>query len=138
MKYPQVSFNAPHFLEDTPEKSDQWFAGEELAKAIAERLKAEDGIELEPWADVIAEDWGWCICLRSEGIRFFLGIGEDWEKKEKHWRVFIAKDFDLPLKLFKKQKLRDALHHLQEALSTCLKSIESAKDFEWFHMCKDT
>jgi hypothetical protein len=131
MKYPKVSFNASNFLEETPEQVDDWFAGEALAKTIAQNLANNEGIELQPESDVFAEDWGWCICLRSKGVSFFLGVGEDWDNEEKHWKVFVAKHFDLPLRLFKKKQLEDAVLHLRRALGANLASIESATEFEW-------
>ena len=134
MKYPEVSFNASDYLEETLEEVDGWFAGEELANAIAGTLQKKEGIQLQPKSDVIAEDWGWCICLKSKDISFFLGVGEDWETEDKHWRVFIAKDFDLPFRLFKKKKLEDASRHLQRALRITLASIDSANKFEWEHL----
>ena len=132
MKYPTVIFKSAAFSKEMPEDCDpdSWFAGKDLAKSLTQYLKKTPNFTFDKRTELIDEDWGWCVCLKVDGESFFLGVGEDWDE-DRDWKIFIAKDFDLIARIFRKKKLTGSVNCLKLAISDFLSKRSDVSEVTW-------
>ncbi|HKY19814.1 MAG TPA: hypothetical protein VJM31_01230 [Vicinamibacterales bacterium] len=94
--------------------------GKALAHWLAEQLSAAG---FSPGA-VIAEDFGWCVPLKSEPHSLYVACASTGEQSD-HWRVFAFAEGGLMARLLGKDKSSESLAILFTALRRCLESAPS-------------
>jgi len=100
--------------------------GQSLARWIAAQLQAR-GIEVK---DTIAEDWGWCVVVRTSPIRLNVAVSNV-EESTTRWRVFAFAERGL-LQMFKGSgDLKREAAALREQLDAVLQAAPEISDLVW-------
>lgn len=97
--------------------------GKGLAHWLAERLR-EAGV---PAQKVVAEDFGWCVHVRSNS-HFLYVVCANSNEGPNEWRVFAFADDSVVAKLMGKDKTAAALEALFQAVKQCLQSDPSVEN----------
>jgi hypothetical protein len=96
--------------------------GEDFARWLGERLRAQDVVPSEP----IQEDWGWVMLVPFQGSRFTLSIGvmdDSIGRTPAEWRVGVS--YEKPLngiRAWFKAPPREALSELADIVEQALRS----------------
>ena len=91
--------------------------GKALAQWLAEQLRATD---FSP-GEVIAEDFGWCVPVKSEPHSLYVACASTGEKPGE-WRVFAFAEGGVMARLLGKDRSAASLAALFTALRGCLES----------------
>lgn len=80
-----VSFVSTYFPIEAgeEEKTNPGVYGASLARWIADRLRAK-GVQVK---ETIAEDWGWCVIVKTAPIRLNVAVSNV-DGSKTHWCVF--------------------------------------------------
>jgi hypothetical protein len=97
--------------------------GKGLAHWLAERLR-EAGV---PAQKVVAEDFGWCVHVRSNSHLLYV-LCTNSQEDPNGWRVFAFADDSVVAKLIGKDKTAEELETLFQAVKQCLQSDPSVEN----------
>ena len=100
--------------------------GKRLAEYFVERLPAH-GIEPE---DIIPEDWGWLVPIRSDGARHALCCGHQYGDDDE-FLCFTDPQQPITRRLFKKVDATSELTHLISAVDKILAEDTEVSDIVW-------
>jgi hypothetical protein len=94
--------------------------GKTLAQWLAEQLHAKGILTNE----LIAEDFGWCVPIKSKPHRLYVACAST-EEKQNHWRVFAFVEGGLVSRTFGKDTSGESLASLFATIRQVLKSSQS-------------
>jgi len=124
----QVTFRSMNFPpydgEEDEINSGLW--GKRLAEYLVDKLKP-DGIETE---EIIAEDWGWYIPIKSEGFRLAICCGHQ-NGDDDEFLCFTDPATPIIRKLFKKIDATNELKRIVDAMEKILSSDSGITDILW-------
>ena len=104
------------------EQTNPGIYGKALAQWISEQLAAR-GFSV---GEVIAEDFGWCVPLKSKAPHLFVACANG-DEKQNQWRVFAFAEGGTLARLFGKDTGADALASLFAVVKQTLQSTPSVK-----------
>ncbi len=124
----QVEFRSSKFppYEGEEDQINPGLWGKRLAEYLVQKL-AERGIETE---EMVAEDWGWYVPLRNEGIRLALCCGHQ-NGDDDEFLCFTEPSTPLVKKFFKKIDATPQLTRLTGALQEILDADPDIRDVVW-------
>ena len=99
------------------EETNPGIYGKALAQWLAEQLRAAGF----PSGEIIAEDFGWCVPVKSEPHSLYVACGSTGEKSNQ-WRVFAFVEGRVMARLLGKDRSAESLAALFTALRRCLES----------------
>lgn len=112
---PSHFITTPHFQvgprED--EHTNPGCYGKQLANWIAEELRAQG----ESVDRVLPEDFGWCVLLRADPVRFWIGCGNR-EESTTEWVAYVVAEASFVQRLFKRVDVRPEVERLSALLGT--------------------
>ena len=119
---PLLEFESAAFalVPGEDEETNPGVYGKALALWLADRLR--DG-GFSPGA-VIAEDFGWCVPVKSEPHSLYVGCASTGEKAQQ-WRVFAFAEGGVMARLTGKDRRAESLAALYTAVRQCLESAPS-------------
>ncbi|MDX1455043.1 MAG: hypothetical protein R3217_06280 [Gammaproteobacteria bacterium] len=112
-------------LPDEDEIVNPGLFGKRLADMLASELvKREYVVE-----NVFPEDWGWCLELKNDRYRLYVGCGNfDEKNSENRFRVFTIPEKPLIWRWFRKIDTRPVIQPLRSALKDILESHPEIRD----------
>lgn len=96
--------------------------GKSLAQWIAEQLSSR-GFSV---GEIIAEDFGWCVPLKSNSPRLYVACSSA-EEKPNQWRVFAFAESGVLGHIFGQDKSTESLASLYSAVKQSLESSPSVQ-----------
>jgi hypothetical protein len=108
-----------------------------FGRQVAHWLQAELQAEGYPGAEVIAEDWGWCVMCQRKPFRLWIGCGNvEVDTAEKSddvlpdagaivWHLFVVSEPGLLQRLLNKAGTADATARLSSVVERLLKGEAS-------------
>lgn len=126
----QVEFRSSKFppYEGEEETINPGLWGQRLAEYLVQKL-AERGIQVQE-KEMGAEDWGWYIPMRVEGIRIALCCGHQ-EGDVDQFLCFTDPRTPVVRKLFRKIDATQQFTRLIEALQQILAADPEIRDIVW-------
>ena len=123
-----VEFRSSKFppYEGEEEQINPGLWGKRLAEYLVQKL-TERGIETE---EMVAEDWGWYVPVRNEGLRLALCCGHQYGDDDV-FICFTEPKTPVVTKLFKKIDATPQLTRLTEALQQVLAADSEIREIEW-------
>lgn len=124
----QATFRSDKFppYEGEEEQINPGLWGKRLAEYFVERLAAL-GIETH---EIIAEDWGWYVPIRNEGVRLAICCGHQ-HGDDDEFICFTDPAKPVVRKLFRKVDVTEPLARLVTAMEKILSSDPDIRDVEW-------
>lgn len=124
----QVEFRSSKFppYEDEEEQINPGLWGKRLAEYLVEKL-ADQGIETD---QIVAEDWGWYIPVRTPEFRLALCCGHQ-SGEDDQFLCFTDPATPVVKKFFKKIDATPQLTRLTAALQQILASDPDIKEVVW-------
>lgn len=124
----QVEFRSSKFppYEGEEEQINPGSWGKRLAEYLVQKL-AEKGIATD---EMVAEDWGWYVPVRNEGLRLALCCGHQ-SGDDDGFLCFTDPSTPIAKKFFKKIDTTPQLTRLTEALQQILASDPDIRDIVW-------
>jgi hypothetical protein len=104
------------------EQTNPGICGKELAHWVGDQLRAQ-GLQVD---DVIAEDFGWCVPVRTNSYRLMVACANV-SDKEDHWQVFVFAEGGLLSRLLRKGRMAEALAFVFEPVKQALQSSSSIR-----------
>ena len=116
---PILEFESSAFavIPGEDEETNPGIYGKSLAQWLAEQLRAAGF----PAGDVIAEDFGWCVPIKSEPHALYVACSST-EEEPNHWRVFAFAEGGLMARLLGKDSRAESLTAVFSALRRSLES----------------
>jgi hypothetical protein len=116
---PLLEFESSAFpvIPGEDEEINPGIYGKALAQWLAEQLRAAG---YSP-GEVIAEDFGWCVPVKSEPHSLYVACAST-EERPNHWRVFAFTEGGMMARLLGKDRSAETLSTLFAALRRCLES----------------
>jgi hypothetical protein len=116
---PLLEFESSAFsvVAGEDEETNPGIYGKALAQWLAEQLRAA-GV---PAGEVIAEDFGWCIPVKSKPHALYVACASTAEKPDQ-WRVFAFAEGGVMARLLGKDKSAESLASLFAAVRRCLET----------------
>jgi len=116
---PLLEFESAAFavIPGEDEETNPGVIGKALAQWLAERLRDAG---FSPGA-VIAEDFGWCVPVKSEPHSLYVACASTGEKSDQ-WRVFAFAEGGVMARLSGKDSRAESLAALFTAVRRCLES----------------
>lgn len=116
---PPLEFESSAFavIPGEDEATNPGIYGKALAQWLAEQLHAAG---FSPGA-IIAEDFGWCVPLKSERHTLYVACASTGEKSDQ-WRVFAFAEGKVMARVLGKDRSAESLAILFTALRRCLES----------------
>lgn len=123
-----VTFTSSHFQVEPDEdaKTNPGIYGRALARWIAGQL-GERGINTK---DVIPEDWGWCVVVKTEPVRLCLAVSNA-EDGSTRWRVFVFAERGPLQWLSRSGDPKREVVDLREHLAAIVPRIPDVQDITW-------
>ena len=124
----QVTFRSMKFppYDGEEDQINPGLWGKRLAEYLVVELKPH-GIETE---EIIAEDWGWYIPIKNEGIRLAICCGHQ-DGDDDEFLCFTDPATPIIRKLFKKIDATDELKRIVEAMEKIFSSDPGITDIVW-------
>lgn len=124
----QVAFRSSKFppYPGEEEQINPGLWGKRLAEYLVQKLGAK-GIETE---EMVAEDWGWYIPVRNEGVRLALCCGHQ-DGDDDEFLCFTDPSTPIVKRFFKKIDATPQLTRLIEALEQILASDPDIRQIVW-------
>ena len=121
---PVLEFESSAFavIPGEDEETNPGIYGKALAHWLAEQLAAAG---FSPGA-VIAEDFGWCVPIKSESHSLYVACASTGEKPD-HWRVFAFAEGGLMARVLGNDNRAESLATLFTALKHCLQEGPSIR-----------
>ena len=131
----QVEFRSAKFppYDGEQEQINPGLWGKRLAEYLSEKLAAR-GIETE---EMIAEDWGWYLPVRSDGFRVALCCGHQ-DGPDDEFLIFTDPSTPIVKKLFRKIDVTAQLTRVTDELREILSSDPEITDVVWVEPDKIT
>lgn len=95
--------------------------GEEFSNWLAEQFRARG----EVVAEVVPEDFGWCVLLRASPVRYWVGCGNREETKNE-WGAYVVAEPSLVQRLFKRIDVRPEVERLSVVLEAIMRNTPGA------------
>ncbi len=123
-----VTFRSKMFppYEDEEEMINPGLWGKRLAEYLVEKLRPHGVIAEE----IIAEDWGWYIPIKSEGFRLGICCGHQ-DGDEDEYLCFTEPAKPVFRKLFRKVDVTQELNQIVNAMETIFSDDPAITDIEW-------
>ncbi|HYO08092.1 MAG TPA: hypothetical protein VER17_03905 [Tepidisphaeraceae bacterium] len=106
--------------------------GRELAGWLKERLSEVPGLRLD---EPIAEDWGWCLRVGTQGVDLYVGCHCDGDAEgdpvPPRWLAFVFCDWE-PFKRFFHRPVDGAKQALARSLHEALRSCDAVCNVRWY------
>jgi hypothetical protein len=127
-KSPAVTFASSHFQVEPGEdaKTNPGIYGQALARWIAAQL-GESGVGAK---GVVAEDWGWCVIVKTEPVRLCLAVANV-DGTSTRWRVFAFAERGPLQWLSRSGDPKREVAALREHLAALLSSVPDVRDISW-------
>jgi hypothetical protein len=124
----QVTFRSMNFppYDGEEEQINPGLWGKRLAEYFVDKLKSH-GIETD---EIIAEDWGWYIPVKNEGIRLAICCGHQ-NGDDDEFLCFTDPATPIIRKLFKRIDATHELTRVVAAMENILSSDPGITDIEW-------
>lgn len=124
----QVTFRSMKFppYDGEEDQINPGLWGKRLAEYLVVKLKPL-GIETE---EIIAEDWGWYIPIKNEGIRLAICCGHQ-DGDDDEFLCFTDPATPIIRKLFKKIDATDELKRIVDAMEKIFSSDPGITDIVW-------
>jgi hypothetical protein len=121
---PVLEFESSAFavIPGEDEETNPGIYGKALAQWLADQLRAAD---FSP-GEVIAEDFGWCVPIKSAPHSLYVACASTGEKPD-HWRVFAFAEGGLMARLLGKDSRAESLAALFTALRNCLQRAPNVR-----------
>lgn len=116
---PLLEFESSAFpvIPGEDEETNPGIYGKALAQWLVEQLRAAG---FHP-SDVIAEDFGWCVPVKSEPHSLYVACASTGERPNQ-WRVFAFAEGGVLARILDKDRSAQSLSTLFTALRRCLES----------------
>ena len=124
----RVEFRSSKFppYDGEEEQINPGLWGKRLAEYLVQKL-AERGIDAE---EIVAEDWGWYVPVRNEGVRIALCCGHQ-SGDDDEFLCFTDPSTPIVKKLFKEIDTTPQLIRVTEAIRSILASDPDIRDIAW-------
>ena len=123
-----VTFSSAFFQVEPGEdaQTNPGIFGKALAHWLAEQLRRR-GV---PVLDVVAEDWGWCVTVKTQPLR--LGVAcASFDGSTTRWRAFVFAERG-PLQWVRRSgDPRAEVAELRSHLAAVIAAVPDATDVEW-------
>jgi hypothetical protein len=122
---PTLEFRSSSFpvIPGEDEETNPGIFGKSLATWLAQHIKAR-GFET---GEIIAEDFGWCVPVRSQAHHLYIACSSE-DNHPQSWRVFVFAEGGLLTGLFGRDKSLESVGALYWALKELLASSTEIQD----------
>jgi hypothetical protein len=121
---PLLEFESSAFpvIPGEDEETNPGIYGKALAQWLADQLRLAGFFP----GEVIGEDFGWCVPLKSEPHSLYVACASTGEKDDQ-WRVFAFAEGGVSARFLRKDKSAESLAAVFTALRRCLESSPSVR-----------
>jgi hypothetical protein len=123
-----VSFTSSQFQVDAKEEkqTNPGVYGFALAHWLSDRLR-ERGVVPN---DVVPEDWGWCVVVKTRPVRVNLAVSNV-DGSSTRWRVFVFAERGFLQFTKGASDLRAEVAWLREHLTAIVSAVPNVQDVSW-------
>lgn len=123
-----VSFVSSHFqvFQNEEEQTNPGVYGFDLARWLRDRL-LERGLVAK---ELIPEDWGWCVVVKTQPVRVNLAVSNV-DGSSTRWRVFVFAERGFLQFAKGANDLKQEVALLREHLATIVSAVPNVRDVSW-------
>lgn len=123
-----VNFTSSHFQIDAreEERTNPGVYGFALAHWLSDRFR-EKGLVAK---EVVPEDWGWCVVLKTKPVRVNLAISNV-DGSSTRWRVFVFAERGFLQFTRGANDLKQEVASVREHLAAIVSTVPDVRDVAW-------